>query len=202
MPLLPPAMQGLIQAKAASVALAGSKFMDLAGAIANASCQYILMSSFVNSTNIALGPGAGTQTGTIQGLTPSGMSALMLAKAASQGLAGRDIRKLFDAVSFGVCNAMKTVMVQGTVIGAGPGTGTGKIVGLVPTALEAFLYAQGLAKMLSGTKYTALISAIAFGVCNHIMTVGTAQLTDIGAAAGPPAGPVTIPAAPGIGRLM
>ena len=126
----------------------------------------------------------------------------MLTKAAASGLAGRDIRKFFDSISFGVVNAMKSVLLQGTIIGAGPGTGTGKITGLVPSALQNLIYAQSAIRLISGDKLRSLLGAIAFGICNHIMSAGTVQATDIGAAAGPPVGPVTIPAAPGIGKLV
>lgn len=201
MPLLPPVMQGMIQAKAASQVVVGSKLPALVSAISMATCQYVLVSSIVNSTNVAMGPGAGTQIGRIVGLMPNMMSKLMLMKAAASGISGRDTRKLFGSIAFGVCNAMKTVIMQGTIIGAGPGTGTGKIIGLVPTALSAIIMANAAARIIAGTKLPAISSAIAFGICTHILTNAIVTITDIGAAAPPPAGPVPVPAAPGIGRL-
>ena len=202
MPLVPATMTGLIIAKASSLTIAGEKLSYFVSAISSATCQYILSASIVNSTNIALGPGAGTQTGQVVGLTPSGMSALMMAKAAAAGLTGRDIKKIFDSISTGVVNAMKTVLLQGTIIGAGPGTGTGKILGLVPSVLQNLMRAQCALRLISGDKLGSILSAIAFGICNHIMSAGTVNVTDIGVAAGPPAGPISIPAAPGIGKLV
>lgn len=201
MPLVPTTMQGLMMANAASQTLAGSKLTDLAAAISAAVCQYVLSVSTVNSTNIAMGPGSGTQTGTITGLVPATMSSLMLAKAASLGIAGRDTSKLFDAVSFGVVNSMSTVLLQGTIIGAGPGTGTGTILGLTPVALQGFILAQTSVKLLSGSKLNDIMAAVAFGVCMHLSSA-VVQATDIGIAASPPAGPVPFPVAPGIGRLV
>lgn len=201
MPYVPSAIKSLIQLKASSRLMSGSKLPDMVGAIASASSQYILSASTVNSTNIALGPGSGTQVGRIVGLVPSAMSSLMMLKSAALGLSGRDIKKFYDAVSFGVVNAAKSIIMQGTIIGAGPGTGTGKIVGLVPTGLETLIFAQSAFRLLSGQRLRAMISCVAFGVCNHVMTTGTVTITDIGVAASPPVGPVTIPAAPGIGRL-
>jgi hypothetical protein len=129
------------------------------------------------------------------------MSNLMRIKAAASLISGRDIKKLLDSIAFGVVQAMKSVVVQGTVIGAGPGTGNGRIKALVPTALEALIIAQMSVKLISGSKLRQLISAIAFGICNHIMTSGTILTTCVGVAAGPPSGPITIPTAPGLGRL-
>ncbi len=202
MPLVPQTMKSFIIVKASSLTIAGDKLSYFVSAIASATCQYILSASTVNSTNIALGPGGGTQTGKVVGLVPSGMSALMMARATANGLSGRDLKKVFDSISFGVVNAMKAVVLQGTIIGAGPGTGTGKIIGLVPSALQNLIYAQSAFRLISGDKLRPILSAIAFGICNHIMSAGTVNATDIGAAAGPPAGPVTIPAAPGIGKLV
>jgi hypothetical protein len=130
------------------------------------------------------------------------MSQMMLLKAASMALAGKDISKLFESVSFGIVQGMKPVMAQGTVIGGGPGTGTGKILGLVPAALSGIIVAMASVRLLAGRDIAKLASAIAFGVCTHILAKGTVKLTCVGAFAGPPAGPVMIPAAPAIGRLI
>jgi len=189
-------------AKAASSLIAGTQLPSLISAISSASCQYILATGTVTSTNIALGPGAGTQTGTIVGLVPTGMTALMLSRAALLGMAGKDITRLFESVSFGVVTGMSTVILQGVLIGAGPGTGTGKIMGLVPTGLQALILSQSLFRLISGTQIASLVSCIAFGICTHIMSFGTVLVTNIGVAAGPPAGPVLLPAVPGIGRLV
>jgi len=202
MPLIPQAMQGLVQAKAASQLIAGSKLPSFVSGICNATCQYVISSSVVNSTNVAVGPGSGTQIGRIVGLVPNLMSTLMVAKAASSGLAGRDISKLCGSVAFGVCNAMQTVVMQGTIVGAGPGTGTGKILGLVPNVLSGLILAQMAGQTLSGSKLSSLASAIAFGICTHLLTTAIVTITDIGVASPPPAGPVPVPAAPGIGRFV
>jgi hypothetical protein len=202
MPYIPTAMQSLIQAKAASTLVSGSKFPSIASAFSSGTCPYVLSASTVQSTNVAVGPGAGTQTGRIMGLNARAMSKTMLLKASSVGLSGRDLRKIFDAISFGVVQAANSIMIQGTIIGAGPGTGTGKILGLVPSALTSMILGQAAFRTISGSKLRSIVSSASFGICIHIMSVGTVQLTDIGAAAGPPAGPITIPAAPGFGRLV
>lgn len=202
MPLLAVPMQNYMRLKGLSYKLTGDKFPAICAAISSATCKYILSASIVNSTNIALGPGSGTQTGTLQGLNANAMAGLMLLKATSYGFSGKDIRKLFNSVSFGVVMAMKTVLLQGTIIGAGPGTGNGKVVGLTPVALGNLIYVQCVSKKLTGKDMRKLMSAVAFGICNHIMSAGTVIATDIGIAASPPAGPVTIPMAPGVGRLV
>lgn len=202
MPLIPTAMSGLMTAKAASLTLSGSKYSSLVSGISSAVASYVISASLVTSTNNALGPGAGTFTGRISGLSPSGMSKLMQLRAAAAGLSGRDINKLFDSVSFGVVQALKTVVATGAVIGAGPGSGNGRILNLVPQTLQPIILAMLSPKSISGTKLSSLASAMAFGICNHILTKGRITTTCIGAAAGPPVGPVTIPTAPGTGKLI
>lgn len=202
MPLIPSAIKGLTLLKASSKLMSGSKLPHLVSAVSSATSVYVLSVSTINSTNIALGPGSGTQTGRITALSPTGMSLLMMGVAAAQGLAGRDIRALFDSVSFGVVNSLKATLLQGTIIGAGPGTGTGKIIGLAPAGLKAQILGQSYFRLVSGDKLKALVTAMSFGICNHIMSAGTVVVTNIGVAASPPVGPVTIPAAPGIGKLV
>ena len=140
MPFVPQVMTGYMMAKAASRIMGGSKLYPEFSALSSAICSYLSIAPVVVSTNIVTGPGAGTYTGRIVGVIPSIMSNLMFLKMSSRGLIGRDSRKLFDAVSFGVCQVMlTTVFAQGVVIGGGPGTGQGKIVGLVPSILQGII---------------------------------------------------------------
>ena len=201
MPLLPPAMQSLIQTKASLNLMAGSKLPHVVSAIATATCQYLMAFSIVNSTNMVLGPGAGTQVGIITGLTPDGMSKMILTKAYSQGLSGKDLISLCSAVSFGVVTSLYGVIIQGSVIGGGPGTGTGFITGLAPNVLQGNILSQEAFKLMGGSKIPTIVSAIALGICTYLMASSIVNITNIGAAAPPPVGPIPIPAAPGIGRF-
>lgn len=194
-------MAASILAKAASQLISGAVMPALVSAISSATSQYLLSYGIVNSTNNVLGPGAGSQFGRIEGLSPTLMANMMKSKANFQGIAGKDLYKLCSAISFGVVNSLKAVVIQGSVIGGGPGIGTGKITGLVPSALTGFILAQEAFRLLGGSKLSAITSAIAFGICTHIMTTGVVNITNVGAAAPPPAGTVIIPVAPGIGRL-
>jgi hypothetical protein len=203
MPMIPAAMSGLMMAKAVSKTLSGSKLSPQISAVSSAVCLYFTAAPIVVTTNIVTGPGAGTYTGRIVGVIPSAMSGMMMLKAASLGLVGRDVKKLFDAISFGVCQTLlTTVIIQGTVIGGGPGAGQGKIIGLVPSALQTLIVAQMAVRGLIGSKTAQIASAMAFGICMHVMSTGMVMTTCIGAFTPPPVGPVPIPAAPGPGRLI
>jgi hypothetical protein len=190
-------------AKGAGSLMTGEKFMPFVNATSTATCQYLMAAPIVMTTNMVIGPGAGTFTGKVIGCVPSAMTSLMMIKAAGFMLVGRDTQKLFDAISFGVCmTILTTAIAQGSVIGGGPGAGQGKIVNLVPSALQSLIMTQLAGVTLMGEKTFQIIGAIAFGICTHIMTAGTVVTTCIGAFAPPPVGPIPIPAAPGPGRLF
>ena len=202
MPLIPTFMSTQMRLKGTSKLLTGDKYRPFVSATSTAVSTYVPAASIVTSINNVTGPGAGTFTGRVKGLSASPMSSLMMTKATLFLLTGRDIKKLFDAVSYGVVQASKSLVAHGAVVGGGPGRGNGKILGLVPTAMEPIIIANLAGKVLVGSKIRKLVSCIAFGVCNHILTSGRVSTTCIGAAAGPPAGPVQIPAAPGTGKLV
>ena len=192
-----------MQSKAAGSQITGQKLSPKVSAISAAACQYIPASATVSSNNIVLGPGAGTYIGMLIGVVPTNMSSLMVAAAAASGLSGRDIKKLCDAVSFGICQTLlSTAKSQGTVVGGGPEAGQGTIAALVPNALQGLIMAQLAGKQIMGSKTMSLVKAMATGICNHIMQNGKVITTCVGAAAGPPAGPVSIPGAPGPGKLI
>ena len=202
MPFVPTVMANLMRAKAVPSKILGSKSTPLLSAVSSAVCSYVPAAAVVVSTNMVTGPGSGTMTGKIVGCVPSAMSSMMVMKATSLGLRGRDMARLFDAISFGVCQVLQTLSVaQGTVIGGGPGAGTGKITNLVPSVLERLIVASLAGRVLMGSKTSPVFTAVAFGICTHIMTAGTVVTTCVGAFAPPPAGPVPIPCAPGPGRL-
>ena len=202
MSAVPTTMTRLMTSKGTYSGMNGQYFSSIMSAVSSAVCSYIPMASAVNSTNIVTGPGAGTYTGRITGCIPSKMSALMMNLSANMGLVGRDTQKLMDAVSFGVCQTvLTTVMVQGSVIGGGPGTGQGKISNLAPSALKALIVANLGGKTLVGEKTQQIVSAIAFGICMHIMSASTVITTCIGTFTPPPVGPLLIPAAPGFGKV-
>lgn len=195
-------MKGLVQAKSASKLLSGDKLSPFVSAASSAAMSYIKSTGTITSTNNALGPGSGTFIGRISGVSDKSMSNIMNLKAASSQMSGRDIKKLFDAISFGVAQAMKTSISQGTVVGAGPGTGNGKILGIMAKPLATAIMAQMGVKFLNGDKMRAMTNAVATGIQTHILSSARVSTTCVGAAAGPPAGPVTIPTAPGTGRFV
>jgi hypothetical protein len=200
MPFLPQPMSALIQIKAGSQLIAGGKLPAMVSAMSSAICQYFLTAPVVNSTNNVLGPGAGTQVGRIKGLTPSKMASYMMTKAMSKNIVGKDLERLCKSVATGVVNSLNLVVIQGAVIGGGPGTGTGRVYNLVPSLLTAMIMAQESFKLIGGSKLKDMISAMSFGLCTYLMTFGSVDFVCIGAAAPPPAGPVPI-VAPGVGRL-
>ena len=201
MPIVSKLMSAQMTQKGSSLELTGDKLMSFVDAVSMACTTYVVGSSFVNSTNQVTGPGAGTYTATLKNLNAPVMSGLMMSQAAPAELGGRDLKKFFDALSHGVVQALKSAVSTGSVIGGGPGIGRGSIKNLVPEMLEASIITQLGGKQLAGEKMPKLASCIAFGVCNHLMQTVFVSTTCVGAFAGPPAGPVLIPAAVGTGKI-
>jgi hypothetical protein len=172
----------------------------MAAAVSSAVSAYFMSAAVVTSINQVLGPGAGTYTGKIVGCSQKAMSSLMKTKAMSGRILGKDSQRFFEAISFGVCQSlMTTALAQGVVIGGGPGTGRGRITGLVPSALQKLILLNLAGKKLWGSKTDKFLSAVAFGICNHVMTSATVLTSCIGTAAVPT---VMIPAAPGPGKIV
>ena len=202
MPIVPSVISTSATTRALSKGIFGKDMNRIASAVASASVQYILATAFVTSVNNVVGPGAGISTGRLINLSPKAMSGLMNTKALTKLMAGRDIRKFFDAISFGVVTGLRTAISQGAVIGGAPGTGIGNIVGLVSSGLQGLIVVNFLSKLMAGRDASRLASAIAFGITFHLTSTVKVSLTNIGAFAPPPAGPVPIPTAPGTGKLI
>jgi hypothetical protein len=190
----------MIQLKMGSQLIAGSKLSIWVAAISSAICQYLLTMPVVNSTNNVLGPGTGTQIGKIKGLSAPRMASWMVTRARGHQLSGKDLERLCNAIATGVVTSLSAVIIQGTVIGGGPGTGTGRIYNLTASILTTMIMAQESFRLIAGTKLKDLISSIASGLCTYLMTFGSVDFVCMGVTAPPPAGPVLIQAS-GIGRF-
>jgi hypothetical protein len=119
------------------------------------------------------------------------------------GLMGTQTMNFFSAISFGVCNTIMTSgLAQGAVIGGGPGAGVGTLSGLIPEALTGLIMSQLAAVAIFGSHTLQLVTAISYGICIYLMTSVVITTACIGSVMPPPAGPVPIPCAVGIGSLI
>jgi hypothetical protein len=178
-------------------------FVPFTTAVSLAVCQYLSTSSIVTSSNVVIGPGVGTFTGVISGCIPESMTLLMMSQAASVGIMGLYTQPFFNAISFGVCNTIMTSgLAQGAVIGGGPGAGVGTLSGLIPEALTGLIMSQLAAVAIFGSHTLQLVTAISYGICIYLMTSVVITTACIGSVMPPPAGPVPIPCAVGIGSLI
>jgi len=170
MPFSASKMTEYILAKASQSKMGGQKMQPMISAVSSAVCSYLPKAAEVSSTNLVLGPGNGTYRGTLTGCSPSTMGSLMASKGQSQGLSSQEIKKFFNAISFGVCQILSgSVTAQGNVIGGGKGSGQGKITSLSQSELQQRILSFLKGKKFLGGKTEALASAISFGICNHIM---------------------------------
>lgn len=192
MPLVGPALGGLIQGQMTAMGLTGSSSASLAQAVGNGVVNSILASAVYTGTSTGLGLGAGVSTGKLLGTAIVGpsVSALIFAQMGLLGLAGTNAISLANAIGNGVAMHLAAALVQGSSTVVGIGTGTGVVVGVVGPAMGSMILLQMTAMGLTGQNSAQLANAIGMGVALAIQasTVTTA-ITGVVVGPTPPAFP-------------
>lgn len=112
--LVPVTLSGLTFGYCVASGLIGTGTQPLCEAVANAVCLHFLAMNIVNTThtNVALGTGVGT----VSGIVPEVMSAVMLAKLSSSGITGTEMKKFTDAFAKGFSNHITSASIVNVVI--------------------------------------------------------------------------------------
>lgn len=177
----------------------GRDATKLASAIGTGIGNYLITPNLVTaSLNGVAGPLGSVTSVAVVGFEPNSMSAQMNRKARSLsvGLKGRDIGKLFNAISSGLVQVLSTMFVTGTAAGIATGAGTGRFATLNESALTNLINAQMSAKGFTGRDKAKLASCVSAGLVSQMKTV-TLTLTSAGAVAPvPPVGPVSVAGIP------
>ena len=199
MPIQPSSgMSNLILTRAAGFLLGGQKMKPIVDSISSACVQYFLASFRANTVNNVLGPGSGTSVGTVTGIFPTGMASQIKRMAEFLRVGGGSHSdRFFNAVSFGVVQALNTATMNGIVIGGGPGSGYGKVFGLSGSALKPLILNRLSFKVGRGSKADLIFTAVSSGICNYLNSSASINNVCIGTFSPPPVGPVPIPSAPG-----
>jgi hypothetical protein len=178
MPLSPTLLSGAIKFQMAGVGFAGRDMFKLADAIGRAVFIH------VSTPNMTLSSLAGTigPVGTVNnvapvvGIVPTVMSNLINANGLQSGFVGRDLRKLSQAISFGLSQVLLTMVLNGSAIGVSVGGGSAKF---------------------AGRDMFKLATMVSTGVVMHLMSSATFPVVSVGVIAPiPPVGPLPIAAVP------
>lgn len=187
-----------IYAQCVSSGFSGRDLQSLCSATGNGIFQEVLIPNLATCTvNGTAGPTGTIIHITVLGMVPTVMSGLMSGKAATVGFKGRDMIKLFGAVSRGVTISLSAMQIQGATVGCAVGAGTGRFYGLQANALGVFIKAQDAVKRLLGRDIIKLADIFAFGIATHLSQSATFTVSVAGAIAPvPPAGPVSVVSIP------
>jgi hypothetical protein len=199
MPLSPTLLSGAIKFQMAGVGFAGRDMFKLADAIGRAVFIH------VSTPNMTLSSLAGTigPVGTVNnvapvvGIVPTVMSNLINANGLQSGFVGRDLRKLSQAISFGLSQVLLTMVLNGSAIGVSVGGGSAKFAALNPTVLGNLLKVQMASVGFAGRDMFKLATMVSTGVVMHLMSSATFPVVSVGVIAPiPPVGPLPIAAVP------
>jgi hypothetical protein len=200
MPIASQIISSAIQGQFALRKMTGRDIPKMAGVIGASVSKYLMIPNMVTcSLNGTAGPLGNINSVVVAGLVPTVMSGLMLSKAASKKMTGRDVKKFFDAVSGGLCQVLMGMVLSGTAAGIAVGGGVGSFTALSDQALSKLMYSMMLSKKLNGRDAANLCDAISFGLVNHLKTSVkfTTVVTGVIAPV-PPAGPVAVLGIPSV----
>ena len=200
MPVAAPLLSGAIFSQMNVQRLTGRDGNKLASAIASAVAKYLVIPNLVScSLTGTAGPVGSINSITVVGLVPKAMSSFMLSKAYSKKLKGRDISKLCDAISNGVCQVLQGMILSGTAAGIAVGGGTGRFTAVSVSALSKLMFLAMQSKQINGRDISKLCDAISFGIIKHLKTSVKFTTVVTGAIAPvPPVGPVAVTGIPSI----
>lgn len=186
------AISGMVQS-AISSGTAGPTWPTISSIIANACASVFILPGTVSVGPVAgsaPGPGILTSGSPIVGVEPAGMASFISQAWASSGLASTHSYQVALNIATGITQALPSMVVTGTIIGVGPGTGPGKIVGINAVALgNAILSGFTSAGLVNPRSTPQWCTSLGYGIANYINTFATIPVIVS-------AGPATIPPVP------
>jgi S-adenosylmethionine:tRNA-ribosyltransferase-isomerase (queuine synthetase) len=146
-----------------------------------------------------MGPVGNINSIAVVGLVPKVMSSFMVSKAYSKNIKGRDISKLCDAISNGICIVLQGMILSGTAAGIAIGGGTGSFTAVNASALSKLMLLNMQSKKINGRDIAKICDCISFGIANHLKTSVKFTTMVTGAIAPtPPTGPIAVMGIPSI----
>jgi hypothetical protein len=194
MPVVSKAISSAIQMKLSLSNLTGRNIANIADVIGTSVATYLVTPNLVScSLSGTAGPIGNISSTAVIGLVPTVMSGLMLNKAASKKLNGRDIKKLFDSISYGLSQILMGMVLTGTAVGIAVGVGAGSFTAVNTTTLSNLMYSLMLSKQLTGRDTANLCESISFGIISHLKSSVRFNVLVTGVVAPvPPVGPVAV----------
>jgi hypothetical protein len=192
MPFNVPLATSTMVSAAASTASAGLSWPVLAQVISASCAEVFMLPGTVTAGPIigtAAGPGLLVSASPIVGIDPASMAAAIKLSMDTSGLLGLDNARVAFNIASGVVPAFMQMVVTGTIIGVGIGSGPGKVTGLQGELLGNRIAQNMALSGLGGTLSYPTALAIGRGIANYLNLAATIPIITA-------VGPVVVPPVP------
>lgn len=200
MPVAAPLLTASIFSQMNAMKLTGRDGIKFSDAIGTSVANYLMTPNLVScSLSGTAGPLGNINSVVVFGLVPKAMSSIMVGKCFSKQIKGRDISKLCDAISNGICQVLMGMILTGTAAGIAVGGGVGNFTAVNDKALSKLMFLAMQSKQIKGRDISKLCDAISFGIANHLKssvrftTIVTGVIAPV-----PPVGPVAVTGIPSL----
>jgi len=181
----------LIFAQCASRGILGAEMNKFSTAMGEGIVESFVQMNKVQTIDVGVMT-VGTGTGKMMGIIPNALAGMVIPLMMGQGVMGTKMKDLAEGICFAAAmhfNSMNEVQTSHSTVALG--SGTGKVLGLIPSVMEAKILQKMLAQNYSGTMMKPLVNAFSTGFCNNVMATAIVTVAISGAPAPiTPAGPV------------
>ena len=159
----------LIMSQCASKGIIGSEINKFSTGLGEGIVESFIEMNQVQTMDVGMMT-TGTGTGKMTGIIPTAMLGMVIPLMMGNGIRGIKMKDIAEAI----CNAVATHFnamneVTTTHTGVALGSGTGKVLGLVPNKMESRIMQKMKANGYTGTMMQPFVNAVSTGICNNIM---------------------------------
>jgi len=126
----------------------------------------------------------GSGKGKMVGIIPNALAGIVIPLMMGQGLLGTRMKDLAEGICFAAAihfNTMNEVETSHSTVALG--SGTGKVLGLVPSKMESKIMQKMRAQNFDGTMLKPLVNAFSTGFCTNVMATAIVTVAITGAPA-------------------
>jgi hypothetical protein len=202
MPVTAKIISAAIMANFASSVILGRNAIDIADAVGTGVAVHITTPNMLTfACSGTAGPVGTASSLVVAGIVPTAMTGLMMTRAAQVGfgIGGRDMQKMFSAISKGVAAVLNGSLVQGNFGGLALGGGTARFTKINAQILNRLIQANLASKGMIGRDVGKISDCISYGIVNQLKAGATFTILVSGAIAPvPPVGPLPMAGLPAV----
>jgi len=159
----------LILAQCASRGILGSEMNKFSTAMGEGIVESFVEMNQVQTIDVGVMT-VGTGKGKMAGIIPNALAGMVIPLMMAQGVMGPKMKDLAEGVCFAAAMHFNTMNeVETTHSTVALGSGTGKVLGLTPSAMEAKIMQKMMGQNYNGTMLKPLVNAFSTGFCTNVM---------------------------------